>query len=63
MKDLNYSEARTILEENGYEPESIVDITVSQRGGYNVLFIESSIVKIVTIDGNNVEPWIMNKWQ
>lgn len=60
MKELNYSEARTILEENGYEPESIVDITVSQRSGYNVLFIESSIVKIVTIDGNNVEPWTMN---
>lgn len=60
MKELNYSEARTILEENGYEPDSIVDITVSQRSGYNVLFIESSIVKIVTIDGNNVEPWVMN---
>ena len=60
MKELNYSEARTILEENGYEPESIVDITVSQRSGYNVLFIESSIVKIVTIDGDNIEPWIMN---
>ena len=60
MKELNYFEARTILEENGYEPESIVDITVSQRSGYNVLFIECSIVKIVTIDGNNVEPWTMN---
>lgn len=63
MKDLNYSEARTILEENGYEPESIVDITVSERSGYNVLFIENSIVKIVTIDGNNVEPWTMNNWR
>lgn len=63
MSKANCSKIRTILEDNGYEPESIVDITVSERSGYNVLFIESSIVKIVTIDGDNVEPWIMNKWQ
>lgn len=61
MSKANYSEIRTILQDNEYEPEAIVDVVVIGDNNYNVIFIEASIVKYVTIRGRNCDPWIINK--
>lgn len=63
MKDLNYAEVRTILEENGYEPDSVVDIAINGENNYVVLFIEASITKIVTIKERKCIPWEINKYR